>query len=329
MFQVEPIIWLQSFESPAMDWLMSTVSLLGYTFVYSGLMLFLIFGFRLKQSLSVLVAAFIVGLLSHGLKNSIKFPRPSDIDVRVLEPGQEPALQLLENGSGESFWDFPSPKALEAARIQPEWSYGLPSGHVSAATAFLLGMALFFRSKGLLIFSTVWIPLMALSRMYLGRHFLADVLGGLVVGIGAVMIAYWLLRPLNRERSKPLNYRALMRLTCFAVPIAILAPFVDLIDTESAGRLMGLVILYFYIVKVGLPSDAGTFWQRMLRILIAIVLYVAIDRSINLVMESLGWEDLPLAIMIGTFVSGMGTFVGTMAICRHFKLYVFPMEKSA
>ena len=36
----------------------------------------------------------------------------------------------------------------------------------------------------------VWIPAMALSRMYLGRHFLGDVLGGMGVGVIAVAIAF-------------------------------------------------------------------------------------------------------------------------------------------
>lgn len=117
MFQVDPIIWLRSFESQGLNWLMTTVSSLGYTSVYSGLMICLIFGFRLKKTLSVLVAAFIVGILTFGLKNGIKFPRPSDIDIRLAEPGQPGFLAL--DGGATSFWALPSPEALKAARIQP------------------------------------------------------------------------------------------------------------------------------------------------------------------------------------------------------------------
>ena len=35
-----------------------------------------------------------------------------------------------------------------------------------------------------------WIPAMALARLYLGRHFLGDVLGGVGVGVIAATIGF-------------------------------------------------------------------------------------------------------------------------------------------
>ena len=202
MFQVEPIIWLQSFESPFITWLMSTVSLLGYSMVYGILISIITFGINVRKGLAIFMILAIGGIMTDGLKRGLKFPRPSDIDSRVIEPGQVPSGRLVDLGGANSFWSLPSEEAIEAAKIQTDWSYGLPSGHVSAATAFLLGLFFFYRKRGLLMFSVCWIILMALSRMYLGRHFIADVIRGMIVGGLAVLIAVFLFKSLEIESYK-------------------------------------------------------------------------------------------------------------------------------
>ena len=143
MFQVEPIIWLQSFESPFITWLMSTISLLGYSMVYGILISIITFGINLRKGLAIFMILAIGGIMTDGLKKGLKFPRPSDIDVRVIEPSQELAERLVELGGANSFWSLPSEEAIERTKIQTDWSYGLPSGHVSAATSFSTWTILF------------------------------------------------------------------------------------------------------------------------------------------------------------------------------------------
>ena len=98
MFQIEPILWLQSFESPVVTWLLSVVTMLGYTSVYIALIISLAFGLHLRRSLSVLLALVVAGILTGSLKNGLAFPRPSDIDARVVEPGQGQFAPLLDSG---------------------------------------------------------------------------------------------------------------------------------------------------------------------------------------------------------------------------------------
>ena len=114
MFQIEPVLWLQSFESPGLTWLMSTISWLGYTIVYATLLIVLIFGVRLKQGLFVFLALIICGILTSGLKNGLMFPRPSDVDIRVIEPGFERPPLLVDGGGAKSFWALPSSEAMAA-----------------------------------------------------------------------------------------------------------------------------------------------------------------------------------------------------------------------
>ena len=321
MFQVEPVLWLQSFESPFLTWLMSTISFLGYTPVYAMLLVVLIFGVRLKQSLFVFLAILICGILTDGLKDGLMFPRPSDIDIRVTEPGHQRPPLLVNQGGAESFWTLPSSKAMAAAKIQTDWSYGLPSGHVALATAFFLGIAFFFRSKGVLFFSVFWIILMALSRMYLGRHFIADVLGGMVVGIFSVSVAAFLVRPLNTKDSSEKNVSALLRWMIFAISLVVLAPFVELLDKEDIGRIVGVLVTYVLLLQTGMPLDKSKVWKRIARVLLAFVVYIAIEQLINPSVDSIGLEDNSFGMLVAVFIITFVSFYGTILIARRLKLY--------
>ncbi|MGI5291877.1 phosphatase PAP2 family protein [Nonomuraea polychroma] len=86
-----------------------------------------------------------------------------------------------------------------------------PSGHVSAAVAFYCGMALILaahvRSRALRVL--IWAPGIAapvavgFSRLYRGMHFLTDVLWGVLLGVGCVvMAARAILYPRERQRSE-------------------------------------------------------------------------------------------------------------------------------
>ena len=202
MFQTEPIIWLQSLASPALTWCMTAVTTLGYAPVYVAGVLVLAFGVRMRPTLAVLVTILLSGILTETLKSTLAFPRPSSVDGRVGEPGNpSPPSAVVDRGGGSDFWAPPTAEARAAFQERGSDGYGFPSGHVSTATAFLLALAVWFRRKAVLGVAAVWVPLMALSRMYLGRHFLADVLGGVAVGLVAVFAAWLLLRPFERDES--------------------------------------------------------------------------------------------------------------------------------
>lgn len=321
MFQIDPILWLQSFESPGLTWVMSSISLLGYSVVHGTLVIIIIFGLNLKKGLSIFLILAIGGILTDGLKRGLKFPRPSDIDIRIVEPGQKPSQPLVEMGGGESFWALPSSEAMEAVKIQPDWSYGFPSGHVSAAAALFLGFAFFFRSKAIFTFSVCWILLMSLSRMYLGRHFIGDVIGGLTVGILAVLIASFLLRPLHVEESSKLNRQAFLRLAVFTIPLVLLTPLIELLDADNIGRLLGIGVAYALISKIGIPPDNGNIWKRLGRILIALILFGVVDRSVNILMDSTGWEETRFIDLAVTFSTTCLPLFGAFLISRRLNLY--------
>lgn len=321
MFQIEPILWLRDFASPGMDLLMTTVSKLGYSEVYGTVMFCLIFGYQLKKGLAVMVAAFLVGLLTFSLKNGLAFPRPSDIDIRVLPERYEPPFKLAESGTGKDFWDLPSMEARQVAGLQQNWSYGLPSGHVSSATVFLLGIALFFRSRTVFWLSMAWIPLMCLSRMYLGRHFLADVVGGVIVGLLGIWLAHRLLYQFHMSANEESGLKTLTPLAILVLPLVILTPFVELIDDKNTGRILAMLVFYGFLIIHGLPSDNGKFWYRASRVIVVIVIYVIVDSGLDLVLDAQSWGDLPVIVMMNAFLINVFAFVGGVLLSKKVGLY--------
>ncbi len=90
--------------------------------------------------------------------------------------------------------------ALELARIAIPDSYSFPSGHAVAATAFfgvvgfvvLIGERRLRRSAVIVALCTLMAVLVGVSRVYLGVHFMGDVVGGWLFGAAWVTLMIFL-----------------------------------------------------------------------------------------------------------------------------------------
>lgn len=63
-----------------------------------------------------------------------------------------------------------------------------PSGHVANAAAIAVALAVIFPRWWVMLAGAAWVLLMALSRTYLGAHWLSDTLGGALAGAGAALV---------------------------------------------------------------------------------------------------------------------------------------------
>lgn len=69
--------------------------------------------------------------------------------------------------------------------------YGFVSSHAANTFALATFVTLFFRKNWLSIAMFSWAVLVSYSRIYLGVHFVSDIIGGMLVGIFAAFAAYF------------------------------------------------------------------------------------------------------------------------------------------
>jgi membrane-associated phospholipid phosphatase len=324
VFQVEPILWLQSFDWPPLAWLLSGVTLLGYAPAYAALLLVLAFAVRLRPTLAVLGGLLLSGLVTEAFKDGVAYPRPDEIDSRVRKSFGSGPVQLHERGGAPDFWSAPRPEAVLAVRQHAGGNYGFPSGHVSAATAFVLCAAYFFRSRRILAFGAGWVPAMAVSRVYLGRHFLGDVLGGLAVGLASAAVALPLLRRLARgsPAGGPGERQAVVPLALLALGLVVAAPGARLVQPSYAGAVAGLAICWRALLARGFPPDGGTTRQGMRRVALAGLVFlggVAVRQAL-LALAGHGLVARLTALCVGLAVTAL-TFAGSVVLCRRLGLY--------
>jgi len=77
------------------------------------------------------------------------------------------------------------------------------SGHATNHTGFAVFLSLVFRNRWATCIALLWAGLISYSRIYLGVHFVSDVIGGIIAGtLIAVGLYYLVLVPLRKKILK-------------------------------------------------------------------------------------------------------------------------------
>lgn len=317
MFEVEPNLWLQSFATPWLTWLMQAVSLFGQEWLYATLVLVAGFGLRLRPMLGVMLALLLTGLGTHAIKDGLGLPRPVQVDARVLDKGAVNTRWLVERGGARTAFGLPSEQAIAAARALRDPDFGFSSGHVAAATAFcaslLLVLAPLQRRRAFALALALWPVLMACSRLYLGRHFLGDVIGGACLGLLGAGIAGWLWR-------RAAAHRLVLPL---ALCLALASIGMPLLDPGTAGQLLGLALLAALLAHGGWPADApATPAMRLGRVALAFAVYLAARGASHALLHALG--DGRAARMALAAAATLCMLGGSVWLARRLRLYPTP-----
>ncbi len=126
-----------------------------------------------KQMLVALGAVAIVVLLADQVSSSIIKPM-----VERLRPSHDPALA----------------GTVHVVNGYVGGQFGFVSSHAANIFGVALLVSLFLRNRWATISLMLWALLVSYSRIYLGVHFPGDILGGIVVGLGAGWLVYALWR---------------------------------------------------------------------------------------------------------------------------------------
>lgn len=181
-FEIKIIEFLQAGRTPFFDGTFQAISLLGSYVGVIGLFLLFLF-FKPKLSFWFLGTYGFAALFANILKSTICRVRPFNATETIVNIG-----------------------------TQTE-SFSMPSGHAVCATviAIFLGYFLFkfikkrWQRAGIAIALCIYVGLVMLSRMYLGKHYLTDLIAGVALAVVVSAIGLGLLIAIEKRKKNEIT----------------------------------------------------------------------------------------------------------------------------
>ena len=233
--------------------------------------------------------------------------------------GLRMAFLLVISNSVNTFFKmiFHSPRPFwynaEVKSLSQETSFGLPSGHSQNSASIYGVMATSVKKKGFTILILVVIFLVGLSRLYLGMHFLRDVLTGWLLGALCVAGFLWAEKRLSGWIAKRTLGMQILFSLLFAIVVILVAvagkstsaqwmmpttwietaaatggavpdPFNIEGSITLAGVAFGFTAGYAgWVKKYGVPVVKGSALKRFARFFVGIVGVVVIYLGLKMV----------------------------------------------
>lgn len=198
--------------------------------------------------------------------------------------------------------------------------YGAPSGHTQLAVVFIFFLAMKLNHTAVWVLAFLYAFLMGFSRVYLGVHFVQDVVAGAAVGILFLFAyLYW-----SQYGAKQFTYQMLGQrlLASMVVPLGLFVIYVlatqlvgapdlsnELLQTaeyetqnqiaQSLGLLLGASLGFVFEMNRVWMLTAGSLWKRFLRWLIGLAGAVVIWQGLKLLLGEANVQDVrPLAFSL-------------------------------
>jgi membrane-associated phospholipid phosphatase len=208
-FELEIIVWLQSFRSGFFDALFQFFTMFGEELVIIGILGFIYWCYDKKMGEQIGITVFISLVLNSFIKNIVQRYRPYVVDTRI-------------------------------ANVRPQTSggYSFPSGHTQGAASVFGSLAIWMKKRWITIISIIIIILVAISRMYLGVHFLSDVIVGGLLGIGISYLGY---RYFSKDPDTKIFYKYLI---IIAVVFGLILYIMTLFTIQATSTLNNALNLY-------------------------------------------------------------------------------------
>lgn len=288
---IEVVEWIQSYQNGVFDAFFNFISFLGEEYVYIVVLSILYFAYDKKMGEFSGFTLFIAGALNSTLKGLFSAQRP--------------------------FQKYPD----RVTNLRPETSggYSFPSGHTQMFSTFVFGLGFYKKHKRIIIGALILGILMGISRMYLGVHFLEDVLVSLILGIGT---AYGLMVLFDTYKD---NDKVLMKI--YLITLVVFLPFVIALNYEDLFKTYGLMVGFtagMHIEKtyINFQMDVSL-GKKVLRVIGGLIIMITIMIGVDIVFESISLEGSTFRNILDGIRYGLMTLVGLGIYPFAFKRFHF------
>ena len=265
-FEKEIIYWLQSLSSPFLDSLFQIFTMFGEEMVVIAVLGLIYWSINKKVGERLGITVFI----SLGLNSVLKFifmrPRPFMVDESIVN-------------------------------LRPETAggYSMPSGHAQSASTLFFGAYQFLKKRFLLIVAVIITVLVSISRMYIGVHYLSDVVVGSLLGI---LVTYFLYKWLGKKEDLSLLYKIIFISSIATLIVVFTYNAIKLneetfnselfyFNTESLAKMIGTLVGFVIGVKIENKYVNFTNHKNVLKNVIRFVLGVAVVMAARLGLKEL------------------------------------------
>lgn len=306
-FEIEIIKWIQQFSGKELiDKAFIYISYLGEAYLFIVVAVMIYWLFEKKWAYQFITAFLASTVVVSVMKVLIKRPRPYQASSEVKSIGKP------------------------AHEAYGEQSYAFPSGHSQAAAAISTGVVKKTKNWFVWILMILNIILVPFSRLYLGQHYLTDVLAGITIGVMSVLIVYGLFKYIKHEEFVGL---ILAPIIVAGVYFLVQQKMYNKEMFQAAGAFLAFSIGYFIekrFIKYNPREDA--WWKQLLKLVIGLAVMFGLQQGLKYVLpyEAVS-EGAPIPLMnfvwdgVRYFILGIWATLGAMGL---FKL-MFRKKKEA
>lgn len=275
---IEVVEFIQSLRTGFGDVFFNFISFLGEEYVYIVILSIIYFAYDKKLGEFIGFTMFITGIFNAVIKGLVVAERP--------------------------FQKYPD----RITNLRPETSggYSFPSGHTQMFTSFSFAWGFATKSKKILVGAVILSILMAISRMYLGVHFLEDVSVGLLLGF---VVAYGGYKFFERIKD---NDDLLFKV--YVIILVVFLPFVIILNYEDLFKTYGLMIGFTFgmlIEKkyIQFTLDVSVL-KKGIRVFVGLVIMIAIMVGLGSIFDMLASEGSTLLNILDMIRYGLISLIG-------------------
>ncbi|MFA5692022.1 MAG: phosphatase PAP2 family protein [Acholeplasmataceae bacterium] len=282
-FEIRLIEIIQKIRTPFLDQVMKLLTELGDKFFFIGVAL-LFYWFINKRESFKLVFIFILSAIGIvGIKNIAKRPRPF--------------INNPELGVGS-----------------PTSGYSFPSGHAQNSAVIATTISKSYKIKWLNILLIALIIIVPFTRLYLGQHYLTDVIAGLIIGYLVTLIGLFIV---DKMKDKENIYGLLL-----TVPLVLILVVISFTDFDynnvkdfyvAVGGLTGFMIGYHvdkvYVKYEYRPKGLNILYRSLLGGVIVLIFYVGLKSLFGLIATENVYLDFIRYFLIAILGTGLMNFL--------------------